>query len=52
MIITTDRPITFKKQYEKTMNELYHLEDINNYRNNSIGKAIDILQKIKIKKVI
>ena len=30
---------------------LYHLEDLNEYRKNSITKVIDIMQQIKIKDV-
>ena len=46
IIIKTDKPLMINKQYEKVIKELYHLEDLNNYKNNSIGKAINILQKI------
>ena len=35
-------------QLIKVLDELYHLEDLNNYRNNSIGKAIDLLQRVEI----
>ena len=47
--IKTDIPNKIKEQYEKVMNELYYLEDLNEYKNNSIGKAVNILQAIKFK---
>lgn len=39
------------KTYEEVMNKLYHLEDITQYENKRISKAIKHLQKIDIKKL-
>lgn len=38
----------FKTQLDKALDELYHLEDINDYKNNTIAKAINMLQKVKV----
>lgn len=37
--------------YEKVMNQLYRLEDITQYENEVIGKAINELQKLDIEKI-
>ena len=48
IIIATDRPKMMREQLDKVLNELHHLEDINEYKNNIIGKTINKFQGIKI----
>ena len=44
-----ERSLTnIKKQYEKTLKQLYHLEDLTNYDIKELSKCIDILQKVDI----
>ena len=49
IIIKTNIPIKINAQYEKVMSELYHLEDLNRYKNNTIKKCVDEMQKIQFK---
>ena len=47
-MIKTNRPKELRQQLNKTLLELYHLEDLNDYKNNTIGKCINQLQKIRV----
>lgn len=49
MTIKTYRLNKIKKQYEIVMTELHHLENLNDYKPNIIGKVVDLLQKVKFK---
>ena len=38
-----------KELMEKIMNDLYYLEDLNNYKINNIGRLVNLAQTINIK---
>jgi hypothetical protein len=46
MKIESNRPRDFKKQLSKVINDLYYLEDLNQYRKNKLGIAINDLINI------
>ena len=46
MVIYTNDKKRMKKQLEKVIGELYTLEDINHYKNNKLGKAVENLIEI------
>jgi hypothetical protein len=46
MKIESNRPKDLQKQLSKVLNGLYNLEDLNQYRKNKLGIAINDLIKI------
>ena len=50
MIIKVRNIKEAEKRLDKALKELYVLEDLNDYKVNSISKAVNLLQKIKLKR--